>query len=98
MKYKYISLFALLLALNLLYGQKSASPHYMSDSSYYTGSIVDGKLDGWLKYYSKSGVLVVEGEYKDGDLHGKGKEYYENGEVMIEGEYENGVVLVELIT
>jgi hypothetical protein len=70
-------------------GQTVTQIKYQNDSSYYTGEIIDGKLDGQLKYFDRDGNLLEEGEYKDGDLNGEGKEY-NNGQLIMEGRYEMG--------
>ena len=56
----------------------------------FEGEYLNGKKNGKVKEYHRSGQLIYEGEYLNGKKNGKVKEYDENGQLMFEGEYFNG--------
>ena len=51
----------------------------------------DGKLNGKIREYNESGVLLKEAYYKEGVLDGAYTSYYSNKNVEVESTYKNGI-------
>ena len=51
---------------------------------------VNGKKEGFQKYYNESGVLVHSEEYKNGIRDGDFKNFHENGKINVKGIYRKG--------
>ncbi|MGK7390715.1 MAG: toxin-antitoxin system YwqK family antitoxin [Candidatus Cyclobacteriaceae bacterium M2_1C_046] len=65
--------------------------HYqISDGAFEEGLFVNGYKEGlWHTYYSFTGALMAESNYKDGKLEGIFKTYYESGVNQTDGYFQN---------
>ena len=68
---------------------KNVSGVVCSSDKRFSISIINGKIEGLVKFYYESGALESEANYKNGKQEGLEKWYYESGALKLEVNYKN---------
>lgn len=62
-----------------------------TDNVVFTGTLLEGRMDGQGTLYDAEGNLRYQGEFAEGQYEGEGKLYSEAGDLVYEGEFLGGL-------
>ena len=69
------------------FGNNLHKSYYSDGSLEFEANYINGKPDGFVKYWLNNGILISTAQYQNGKLHGNWYRYHKNGNLAYEGKY-----------